>query len=185
MTANTEGDEPADSPGNGGEESPTDEQLRTSGYVERTILHHMMGDEYDCYTPTTVSDVLDDVVSVIERGGYANIGPDAAAGATVRKSTIRRAFKQLHEKGLVQRVEELDEPDLRDRRFDLGMPGDDPGNPATYSGTSDDARVTDWILTDVGRREVERLDARYADRLDELAARYGRPAGETTVRVEA
>jgi DNA-binding MarR family transcriptional regulator len=169
------------------EEQPADEQLQTSGHVERTILHHMVGDDYDRYAPTTVSAVLDDVAAVIERGGYANIGPKNAAGATVRKSTVRRTFKQLHEKGLVQRIEELAESELRDQRCDLGtLDSDgDPDDPTAYSRTSDDARVTDWILTDAGRREVERLDARYAEELDELAARYGRPRGETTARVDA
>jgi hypothetical protein len=169
------------------DEQPADEQLQTSGHVERTILHHMVGDDYDRYAPTTVSAVLDDVAAVIERGGYANIGPPDATSATVRKSTIRRTFKQLCEKGLVQRVEELAESELRDQRFDLGtLDSDgDPDDPSAYPRTSDDARVTDWILTDEGRREVERLDARYAKTLDELAARHGRPRGETTVRVDA
>lgn len=164
-----------------------DEQLQTSGHVERTILHHAVSDDYERYAPTTVSAVLDDIASVIERGGYANIGPEGAAGATVRKSTIRRTFKQLHEKGLVRRVEELPESALRDQRFDLGTLDEegDPDDPTDYARTSDDARVTDWILTDAGRREVERLDVRYAEELDELAARYGRPRGETTARIDA
>jgi hypothetical protein len=105
----------------------------------------------------------------------------------VRKSSIRRTFTQLAEKGLVRRVEELSESQLREPRFDLGTldPGGDPGDPSAYSRTSDDARVTDWILTDAGRREVDRLDERYAQELDELAARYGRPRGETIARIDA
>ncbi|MFC7081781.1 hypothetical protein [Halorussus caseinilyticus] len=164
-----------------------DDQLRTSGHIERTILHHMAGGDYDRYAPTTVSNVLDDITAVVERGDYANVGPEGAAGATVRKSAVRRTFTQLHEKGLVRRVEELAASDLRAERFDLGpLAADgDPDDPAAYARTSDDARVTDWILTDEGRREVERLDARYADELDELAARYGRPRGETTGRIDA
>ena len=167
-------------------EQPADEPLQTSGHVERTILHHMVGDDAERYAPTTVSAVLDDVAAVIERGEYANIGPSGAAGATVRKSTVRRTFKQLRKKGLVQRVAELDASELRAQRFDLGEPDSDvdPDDPTAYSRTSDDARVTDWVLTDAGRREVERLDARYAAELDELAARYGRPRGETTARVD-
>ncbi|NEU58459.1 hypothetical protein [Halorussus sp. MSC15.2] len=168
-------------------EPPGDEALLTSGHVERTILHHMTGEDADRSAPTTVSGVLDDVAGVIERGDYANIGPKGAAGATVRKSTIRRTFSQLAEKGLVRRVEDLAASELRDSRFDLG-PLDADGvadDPAAYARTSDDARVTDWVLTDEGRREVQRLDARYAAELDELAARYGRPHGETTDRIDA
>lgn len=162
-----------------------DGEPKTNGYIERTILHHAAGESYEPYTPTTVGDVLDDIASVIERGDYANVGPETAADGTVRKSTIRRAFKQLHEKGLVQRVEELTEAERRGDEFDLGTPGDDPDDLAGYSRLSDDARVTDWILTDGGRREVERLDERYTRELDELAARYGRPSGETTERIDA
>lgn len=165
-------------------DEPPDDQLQTSGHVERAILHHMVGDDGQ-YAPTTVSQVLDDVAAVIERGGYGNIGPNETAGAAVRKSTIRRTFKQLHEKGLVRRVEDLGPSELRAERFDLGTPEGDPDQPAAYPRTSDDARVTDWILSDEGRQEVERLDARYAEELDELAARYGRPSGETAARIDA
>ncbi|PSP27389.1 hypothetical protein BRC65_06085 [Halobacteriales archaeon QH_2_65_14] len=160
------------------------EEPKTSGYIERTILHHLAGDAYEPYRPATVGDVLDDVAAVIERGDYANVGPPTAASGTVRKSTIRRAFAQLREKGLVQRVGELDESQLRAWKFDLGPADGDPDDPGSYERRSGDARVTDWILTDAGRAEVERLDARYAAELDELAARYGRPRGETTDRIE-
>lgn len=169
------------------EDRPTGEQLRTSGHVERTILHRMVGDGDDAHAPVTVSDVLDDITAVIERGDYGNHGPRGGGetGALVQQSTVRRTFKQLREKGLVRRVGDLDESELRDSRVDLGEPDPDadPADPAAYPRTSDDARVTDWILTDEGRREVERLDARYAAELDDLAARYGRPSGETTTRV--
>ncbi len=167
------------------EEGPLDEQLLTSGHVERTILHHMIGDDYERYTPTTVGGVLDDIAAVIRRGGYANIGPKTAKSGTIRRSTVRRTFMQLREKGLVRRVDDLSESELREDRFDLGISDSDPADPNSYSNTSDDARVTDWILTDDGCREVERLDARYAAELDELAARYGRPRGETTERIDA
>ncbi|WP_276301423.1 hypothetical protein [Halorussus lipolyticus] len=176
-TQNLDADEQSEDPPEGAE-------LRTSGHIERTILHHMAGDGSEGYAPTTVSGVLDDIAAVIERGDYANVGPKGSAGATVRKSTVRRTFTQLHEKGLVQRVEELSEDALGDPRFDLGACKGDPDDPTAYERVSDDARVTDWILTDDGRREVERLDARYADELDELAARYGRKRGETTARVD-
>lgn len=168
------------------DEQPPDAELRTSGYVERTVLHHMAGDGDGPSVPTTVGDVLDDVAAVVERGDYGNLGPRGADGALVQKSTIRRAFTQLHEKDLVQRVGDLVAPELRDGRFELGTldPDGDPADPAAYSRTSDDARVTDWLLTTEGQREVRRLDARYADELDDLAARYGRPRGETTVRVD-
>ncbi len=171
----------------GTDESPAAEELRTSGHVERTILHHMVGDDYESYAPTTVSAVLDDVAAVIERGGYANIGPEGAADVTVRKSTVRRTFTQLAEKGLVRRVSDLAASELRDSRFDLGALEDDEAadDPTAYARTTDDARVTDWVLTDEGRREVERLDARYEAALDDLAARYGRPRGETTARIDA
>lgn len=179
MVENTESREPAEGSGT--------ERPRTSGHVERTILHHMAGDDDGRYAPTTVSDVLDEIAAVLERGDYANLGMRGSAGSNVRKSTIRRTFTQLQEKGLVERVEELSGSELRDSRFDLGSLDDDgdPDDPSAYARTSDDARVTDWILTDEGHREVELLDARYAAELDELAARYGRPRGETTRRVEA
>jgi len=156
----------------------------TSGHVERTILHYMAGEPP---RPATVGAVSAVVGAVIERGGYANLGPSTAADGTVRKSTIRRAFGQLREKGLVRRVEELSADDLRSGRYDLGelSPDGDPADPAAYAGTSDDARVTDWVLTEAGSREVERLDARYAAELEQLAARYGRPHGETTTRIDA
>ncbi len=163
----------------------TEAEVLTSGHVERTILHHMVGDDSERSTPTTVGGVLDDIAAVIKRGGYANIGPKTAESGTVRQSTVRRTFMQLREKGLVRRVEELSESELRDDRFDLGTSNGDPSDPTAYSKTSDDARVTDWILTDDGRREIERLDARYTAELDELAARYGRPRGETTDRIDA
>jgi hypothetical protein len=167
---------------------PAGDRLRTSGHVERTVLHRMAGDD-DRYAPVTVGDVLDDVTAVIERGDYGNHGPRGGGetGALVQRSTVRRTFKQLREKGLVRRVGDLDRSELRDPRFDLGEPDPDadPADPAAYPRTSDDARVTDWVLTDAGRREVERLDARYAAELDDLAARYGRPEGETTTRIDA
>jgi hypothetical protein len=187
MAEETETREPDEQAQNGRveESSPADEELRTSGHIERTILHHMTGED-DRYAPTTVSAVLDDIAAVIERGDYANVGPKGAAGATVRKSTIRRTFTQLHGKGLVQRVEELPESQLGDPRFALGEreSDGDPADPTAYERVTDDARVTDWLLTDEGRREVARLDARYAEELDELAARYGRKKGETTARVD-
>jgi hypothetical protein len=169
------------------EELPSDEALKTSGHVERTILQCMTGDGGTGRAPTIVSDVLDDVAAVIERGGYANVGPSSAAAGTVRKSSVRRTFTQLADKGLVSRVSELDESTMRDSRYDLGTldPDGSPDDPTAYARTSDDARVTDWVLTDEGRREVERLDARYAAELDELAARYGRPVGKTTARIDA
>ena len=71
----------------------------------------------------------------------------------------------------------------RDRR--LGTCDGDPEELSGYSRLSDDARVTDWILTADGVREVERLDARFRAELDELAGRYGRPPGETTTRIDA
>ncbi|KZN23868.1 hypothetical protein A4G99_13580 [Haladaptatus sp. R4] len=167
------------------EEQPMTEQPLTSGHVERTILNHMVGDDSERSTPTTVGGVLDDIAAVIRRGEYGNIGPRTAESGTVRQSTIRRTFTQLREKGLVRRVEELSESELREDRFDLGTSNGDRADPNAYSETSDDSRVTDWILTDNGRQEVERLDARYAAELDELAARYGRPRGETTDRIDA
>ncbi|WP_135854827.1 hypothetical protein [Halorussus salinus] len=171
----------------GTEESPADEEIRTSGHVERTILNHMVGDDHESDAPTTVSGVLDDVAAVIERGDYANIGPQGAANVTVRKATVRRTFTQLAEKGLVRRVSDLAPSELRDSRFDLGAleDGEAADDPTAYARTTDDARVTDWILTDEGRREVERLDARYEAEVDDLAARYGRPHGETTARIDA
>lgn len=177
-TETPDGSETADEP-------PPDDELRTSGYVERTILHHMAGDDRDRSVPTTVSDVVDVVAAVIERGGYGNVGPSGTAGAAVRKSSVRRTFTQLRDKGLVERVSALDGAELRDARYALGTPDGDPEDPASYPATTDDARVTDWVLADAGRREVARLDARYAAELDELAARYGRPRGETTTRVDA
>ncbi len=159
----------------------------TRGHIERTILHCMVGETPERYVPTTVGGVLDPLTAVIERGNYGNVGPRAGdAGPLVQQSSIRRTFSQLAEKGLIQRVADLTPAQLRDPRYDLGTLADDgdPTDPGDYSRTSDDARVTDWILTDAGRREVERLDAAFARELDELAARYGRPRGETTDRID-
>lgn len=163
---------------------PADETLATSGHLERAVLHHMVSESGGA-RPTTVSAVLDDVAAVIERGDYGNIGPRNTAGAAVRKSSLRRTFTQLREKGLVRRVGDLEPTALQSDRYDLGPAAGDPTDPAAYARTSDDARVTDWLLTETGRREVARLDARYAAELDALAARYGRPRGETTARVDA
>lgn len=167
------------------DEQHTDiEQPVTSGHVERTILNQMV-DEDGRYRPTAVSDVLEAVAAVIARGDYGNLGPRSPT-SVVQKSTVRRAFSQLGEKGLIQRVEDLSESDLTDQRYALGeCTGGDPSDPASYSNTADDARVTDWILTDEGTTELDRLDARYAAELDDLAARFGRPRGETTRRIDA
>lgn len=161
---------------------------RTSGHVERTVLHTMAGDGDEGLPPTTVGGVLEDVAAVVERGGYGNVGPRGGDGRPlVQQSTVRRTFGQLADKGLVGRVEDLSEAELRDGPVDLGelSEGGDPADPADYAETADDARITDWYLTEEGRREVDRLDERYAAELDDLAARYGRPRGETTERVEA
>jgi len=173
-------------PNNTEPDADNDQEPRTRGHIERTILHHMAGED-GTVKPTTVGQVLPDIAAVIKRGGYANVGPNGAEKGTVRKSTIRRTFTQLHEKGLVRRVGELAESELRSDEFDLGtLPADgDPTDPGAYSRTSDDARVTDWVLTGEGREEVGRLDARYAAEVDELAARYGRPRGETITRIDA
>jgi len=168
-----------------GGDPPADEALLTNGHIERTILHCIVGADPDRYEPTRVSAVLDPLAAVIERGGYGNVGMRNES-PTVRKSSVRRTFTQLAEKGLIQRVESLSATELRADRFDLGplADGGDPDDRRAYAKVSDDARVTDWILTDEGRAEVDRLDARYAAELDELAARYGRGRGETTTRVE-
>lgn len=166
-------------------ENSDGDELETSGYVERTILHHLAGSSVETRQPSTVGKVLDDVAAVIERGDYANLGPNGAKKGTVRKSTIRRAFTQLQDKDLVQRVDELDPEQLQSDTIDLGDHDGDPTAASNYDNTADDARVTDWILTDEGAREIARLDARYTRELDEIAARYGRPRGETTSRVEA
>jgi|GEM_PF-6543200 len=159
------------------------DEPRTSGHVKRTVLHCLArGDG-----PLTVSQAMEPIAAVIERGGYGNAGPRGGNGAPLlQKSTVRRAFSQLREDGFVRRVEDLPEVVLREGGFDLGeLDGDDPADPTAYAKTSDDARVTDWVLTAAGRREVDRLDAAYERELDELAARYGRPRGETTERVDA
>lgn len=163
-----------------------DGELATSGHVERTILHRLCGEETDRYRPSTVSDVLDDIAAVIERGDYGNVGMRNDA-PTVRKSSVRRTFTQLADKGLVARVADLDPERLRDDRYALGeLAADgDPADHSAYANTSEDARVTDWILTPAGREEVRRLDAAYERELDAVAARYGRPRGETTDRVDA
>lgn len=170
----------------GGDDESATTDLETSGHVERTILHRLCGDGTDRFRPSTVSDVLDDVAAVIDRGDYGNVGMRNEA-PTVRKSSVRRTFTQLADKGLVTRVGELDAERLRDDRYDLGELDDDadPADPGAYARTSDDARVTDWVLTPEGREEVRRLDAAYERELDALAARYGRQRGETTDRIEA
>lgn len=162
-----------------------EESLATNGYIERTILHHLAGSNPESRTPSTVGAVLPDIAEVIKRGEYANIGPNGAVEGTVRKSAIRRAFTQLDEKGLVQRVDDLDADTLQSDTFDFGTCTGDPSDPASYSNTADDARVTNWVLTEEGLAELSRLDARYRSELDELAARYGRLRGETTTRIDA
>lgn len=170
----------------GHDEALLEASLETSGHIERTIIHHLAGNTDGRYRPATVSDCLEDVMAVIERGNYGNLGLRTNA-TTVRKSSLRRTFTQLADKGLVERVTDLDPDRLADDRFALGAiePGGDPTDPSAYAGTSDDARVTDWILTTDGQREVARLDARYERELDELAARFGRQRGETTARIDA
>lgn len=160
------------------------EELATSGYIERTILHHLAGSDASTRTPSTVGSVVPAVAEVIRRGNYANLGPRGAEDGTVRRSTIRRAFTQLDDKGLVQRVGELEGAQLDSEKYDLGECDGDVADPNSYARTSDDARVTDWILTDEGQAEIERLDTRYEAELDDLAARYGRPRGETRTRIE-
>lgn len=157
---------------------------RTSGYIQRTVLHHMAGSSYEPYTPSTVGGVAEAVADVIERGDYANAGPRADAGIA-RRSTIRRALNQLEERGLIRRVEDLTADELAGDRIDLGAREGDAGDVTDYERVTDDARVTDWILTDAGRDEVARLDAAYEAELDALAAKYGRRRGETTRRIEA
>lgn len=170
-------------------ETPTAEQRSepvTSGHIERTILHRMAGNDTGGYQPTTVSDVIESVAAVLDRGDYRNLGPRNDTGGTVQKSSLRRSFNQLEEKGLIQRVTELDGQTLQTDQYDLGelCEDGDPADPADYTKTADDARVTDWILTEAGSAEVQRLDQRYAAELDELAARYGRPAGATLDRID-
>lgn len=161
----------------------TADAVQTSGHVERAVLGAMVDSERR-HPPTRVSDVLPAVRAVIERGDYGNVGPRSPT-TVVRKSSVRRTLGQLEEKGLVRRVESLSADELRADRHALGeLEGDDPTDPASYARVSDDGRVTDWILTDEGHREIERLDARFAAELDDLAARYGRPPGETTARIE-
>jgi hypothetical protein len=160
--------------------------LATSGHVERTILHVMVGEGMDRFTPTTVSGVLDAVASVVDRGNYGNPGMRTNDTTAVRKSTIRRAFAQLEDKGLVQRVDDLDADSLSADRYDLGSlaPDGDAADPDDYERTTDDARVTDWIPTGAGVEEVRHLDERLGEKLDDLVAQYGRPRGETTDRID-
>jgi hypothetical protein len=166
-----------------GQSDTAADEVQTSGHVERAILGAMV-DSNGRYPPTRVSDVLPAVRAVVERGDYGNVGPRSPT-TVVRKSSVRRTFGQLEEKGLVRRVERLSVDELRADRHALGaLEGEDPTDPRSYARVSDDGRVTDWLLTDDGHRELERLDARFAAELDELAARYGRPPGETTARIE-
>lgn len=159
------------------------EDVQTSGHVERAVLGQMVTPD-GRRRPTTVGDVLPAVGAVVERGGYGNVGPRSPT-TVVRKSSIRRTFGQLEEKELIRRVESLPVDQLRADRNALGpLEGEDPTEPGSYARVSNDGRVTDWLLTEEGRRELNRLDARYATELDELAARYGRPPGETTARVD-
>jgi len=165
------------------EDEDAPEPPTTSGHVERAILHHAAGSGAP-YAPTTAGEVAETVAAVIERGDYGNEGPRAPT-SVARKSTVRRACNRLAEAGFLRRVESLSPAELDDERFDLGAPGAEPTDPAGYERVTDDARVTDWLLTPEGAREVERLDAAYERALDEVAARHGRPRGETTERVEA
>lgn len=164
-------------------DDPDGPALATSGYVERTVLNQLV-DADGRFVPTRVSDVLEPLTSVIGRGDYANVGP-RNEHATVQRSSVRRTFAQLEEKGLVVRVEDLPAEALAGDRYALGSvrAGGDPTDPSDYTDTSDDARVTDWVLTEEGRAELDRLDDRYEAELDALAARFGRARGETTDRV--
>jgi len=165
-------------------EPPDPSALATSGHVERTVLHCMV-DADGRYVPTRVSDVLEPLAAVIERGDYGNLGP-RNEHATVQRSSVRRTFGQLAEKGLIVRVADLDAGALASDRYAFGEldAGGDPHDPGAYAATSDDGRVTDWVLTEAGAAELGRLDAVYAAELDALAARFGRPPGATTARVE-
>lgn len=163
--------------------SDTTVDVQTSGHVERAVLGAMLDPDGRC-RPTTVGEVLPAVRGVVERGDYGNVGPRSPA-TVVRRSSVRRTFGQLDQKGLVQRVEDVPVDELRADRNALGpLEGDDPTDPRSYARVSDDGRVTDWLLTTEGLQEIERLDTRYAAELDELAARYGRPPGETTTRID-
>ena len=157
---------------------------RTSGHVKRTVLYCLASRDGG---PMTVGDALEPIGGVVERGGYGNPGPRSNDATVVQRSTVRRAFNQLRDDGLVARVVDLDADALAEGPVALGAveDGGDPADPAAYAATTDDARVTDWVLTDDGRGEVDRLDRAYAAELDDLAARYGRPRGETTARVDA
>lgn len=136
-----------------GEQRP----LRTNGWAERTLLNCLAitqdgGIRSDA---AGMQDVHPQLMEVAKKPD--NEAPDDESVYM----TGNRAFHQLHEKGLVENVEEVE--GLSDDRY-VVEPGYAP----------QDARRTEWVLTEAGIEEVRRLSAKYEEELATLMRRFGR-----------
>lgn len=124
---------------------------KTSGYLERRILHRMR-------------------VAPDEKPKSSNQGPELFAVSAgdiegwhgASRASARRAFQSLREKGLIMPVEERPRsPERMKIIYEQARP-------------SDDGRVQDWTITQEGMREIGRLEAEYFDALEGLLKQYGR-----------
>lgn len=131
--------------------------LQTSGWAERTLLQAVAirGDDGITSRAAGMQDVHDRLVAV------AQLTQSQPPDDESVYMTGNRAFHQLEEKGLVADVE--DAQGLAADRYEVA-PGYRP----------DDARRTEWVLTDEGFTEVRRLDERFKQELAALQRRFGR-----------
>jgi hypothetical protein len=133
-------------------------KLQTKGYVERLLLNALHKQTNhdpprDRTFPQGVADVYDDVNTL---GGRAWKDHKSV------KASIRRAFGQLRDKGLVETV---DEADFRRRPNFYGV---------SEQYEPDDGRVTKYVLTKDGVDEIRSLDKLYCADLHKIMRRYGR-----------
>jgi hypothetical protein len=132
------------------------QELLTNGWAERTLLN--------CLAVTRDGDIRSDVAGMQDVKARLqevakkpdNQSPDDESVYM----TGNRAFHKLHEKGLVEHLEEVD---LSDDRYVV-----------TEGYTPDDARLTEWVLTESGIEEAQRLNDRYEQKLAKLRRRFGR-----------
>lgn len=131
--------------------------LRTSGWAERTLLN--------CLAVTRDGRIRSDAAGMQDVKGrlqeVAKMPDGRAPDDESVYMTGNRAFHKLHEKGLVKNVTEVD-----------GLSGDRYVVQAGY--TPDDARLTEWVLTEAGIDEVRNLNVRYEQELAKLMRRFGR-----------
>lgn len=133
------------------------ESLQTNGWAERTLLNCLaisQGGELRSRA-AGMQDVHGQLKQVAEKTN------DTVPDDESVYMTGNRAFHKLHEKGLVEDIE--DAALVPPSRYDV-----EPGY------TPDDARLTEWVLTEEGFDEVRRLDAQYERELEALRRRFGR-----------